>query len=252
MQQPKPPARTSAPWGETQATICRLRSRRRYEDKNRRLRQILTTWAALPAMPAKAAPEFNSATIGRLCRWYEAVRGPNARGDVSGFEADLSVRWAGPQLHSRDLSLGDRVASAERRRFRQARLRWFVALTENEALRGACPPPSALVSPRLLGKSWARRRICPPNFPQVFDFIGAPKGNRTPVFAVKGRRPRPLDDGRCFRGRLASREVGPYRRGFGSMASLSGRPFTFLFNRPPRLAKGHVHQAGGDPCFPPQ
>ena len=25
---------------------------------------------------------------------------------------------------------------------------------------------------------------------------GAPKGNRTPVFAVKGRRPRPLDDGR--------------------------------------------------------
>src|SRR5580704_8457314 len=26
--------------------------------------------------------------------------------------------------------------------------------------------------------------------------IGAPKGNRTPVFAVKGRRPRPLDDGR--------------------------------------------------------
>ncbi len=27
-------------------------------------------------------------------------------------------------------------------------------------------------------------------------FIGAPKGIRTPVFAVKGRRPRPLDDGR--------------------------------------------------------
>ena len=26
--------------------------------------------------------------------------------------------------------------------------------------------------------------------------IGAPKGNRTPVFAVKGRRPGPLDDGR--------------------------------------------------------
>ena len=25
---------------------------------------------------------------------------------------------------------------------------------------------------------------------------GAPKGNRTPVFAVKGRRPGPLDDGR--------------------------------------------------------
>ncbi len=25
---------------------------------------------------------------------------------------------------------------------------------------------------------------------------GAPKGIRTPVFAVKGRRPRPLDDGR--------------------------------------------------------
>ena len=30
---------------------------------------------------------------------------------------------------------------------------------------------------------------------------GAPKGNRTPVFAVKGRRPGPLDDGRGRRGR---------------------------------------------------
>ncbi len=33
-------------------------------------------------------------------------------------------------------------------------------------------------------------------FLQLIDFIGAPKGNRTPVFAVKGRRPGPLDDGR--------------------------------------------------------
>ena len=32
----------------------------------------------------------------------------------------------------------------------------------------------------------------------IIDFIGAPKGNRTPVFAVKGRRPRPLDDGRTM------------------------------------------------------
>ena len=32
-------------------------------------------------------------------------------------------------------------------------------------------------------------------FSQMTDFIGAPKGIRTPVFAVKGRRPRPLDDG---------------------------------------------------------
>lgn len=30
----------------------------------------------------------------------------------------------------------------------------------------------------------------------ITDFAGAPKGNRTPVFAVKGRRPGPLDDGR--------------------------------------------------------
>ena len=29
--------------------------------------------------------------------------------------------------------------------------------------------------------------------------VGAPKGIRTPVFAVKGRRPRPLDDGRVGR-----------------------------------------------------
>jgi hypothetical protein len=27
------------------------------------------------------------------------------------------------------------------------------------------------------------------------EFNGSPKGNRTPVFAVRGRYPRPLDDG---------------------------------------------------------
>ncbi len=35
--------------------------------------------------------------------------------------------------------------------------------------------------------------------PQIVIF-GAPKGNRTPVSAVKGRRPGPLDDGRVWRG----------------------------------------------------
>ena len=40
---------------------------------------------------------------------------------------------------------------------------------------------------------------------KIIDFIGAPKGNRTPVFAVKGRRPRPLDDGRSA-SRQAARE----------------------------------------------
>jgi hypothetical protein len=41
------------------------------------------------------------------------------------------------------------------------------------------------------------------------DFVGAPKGNRTPVFAVRGRRPRPLDDG--SKGRFAMREHAIYR-----------------------------------------
>ena len=32
-------------------------------------------------------------------------------------------------------------------------------------------------------------------YPEPFDMIGVPKGSRTPVAAVKGRCPRPLDDG---------------------------------------------------------
>ncbi len=42
----------------------------------------------------------------------------------------------------------------------------------------------------------AMRRRQRPSLGGVDEFIGAPKGIRTPVFAVKGRRPRPLDDGR--------------------------------------------------------
>ena len=30
---------------------------------------------------------------------------------------------------------------------------------------------------------------------QLLDISGGPKGSRTPVFGVRGRRPRPLDDG---------------------------------------------------------
>jgi hypothetical protein len=36
------------------------------------------------------------------------------------------------------------------------------------------------------------------NDSQTSEIIGAPNGNRTRVFAVKGRRPGPLDDGRGF------------------------------------------------------
>ena len=43
------------------------------------------------------------------------------------------------------------------------------------------------------------------DFAQDADFVGAPKGNRTPVFAVRGRRPRPLDDG----SRLTARPSAP-------------------------------------------
>jgi hypothetical protein len=28
-----------------------------------------------------------------------------------------------------------------------------------------------------------------------YSYLGGPKGTRTPVFGVRGRRPRPLDDG---------------------------------------------------------
>jgi hypothetical protein len=47
---------------------------------------------------------------------------------------------------------------------------------------------------------------------QFFDLIGAPKGNRTPVFAVKGRRPRPLDDGRGRWRRCLPAKWGVYKR----------------------------------------
>ena len=42
----------------------------------------------------------------------------------------------------------------------------------------------------------------------ITDLIGAPKGNRTPVFAVKGRRPRPLDDGRGLQAALGAARTG--------------------------------------------
>ena len=32
-------------------------------------------------------------------------------------------------------------------------------------------------------------------WPILYDQLGGPKGSRTPVFGVRGRRPRPLDDG---------------------------------------------------------
>ena len=34
-----------------------------------------------------------------------------------------------------------------------------------------------------------------PQSANPLEFNGSPKGNRTPVFAVRGRYPRPLDDG---------------------------------------------------------
>lgn len=43
-----------------------------------------------------------------------AVRGPDARGDVSSFDAVSSGRWAGPPLHSRNALSDDCLASAER------------------------------------------------------------------------------------------------------------------------------------------
>jgi hypothetical protein len=46
---------------------------------------------------------------------------------------------------------------------------------------------------------------------QVTDFIGVPKGSRTPVTAVKGRCPRPLDDGDLiFGGARRDRTVDLY------------------------------------------
>ncbi len=62
------------------------------------------------------------------------------------------------------------------------------------------------------------------SFEPLLDFgraAGAPKGNRTPVFAVKGRRPGPLDDGRGLARRTA--------RLYGAAARLAMRlPAKFL------------------------
>src|SRR2546430_282879 len=65
--------------------------------------------------------------------------------------------------------------------------------TESAALpnvgRTNCPPLSADVYWTRVG----RRRT---TVSQVFEIIGAPYGTRTRVSAVKGRCPRPLDEGR--------------------------------------------------------
>src|SRR5580692_923959 len=52
------------------------------------------------------------------------------------------------------------------------------------------------IAHHLSGISWARIVLGVRFCPQGIDLIGAPNGNRTRVFAVKGRRPGPLDDGR--------------------------------------------------------
>ena len=62
----------------------------------------------------------------------------------------------------------------------------------------AHPATFGHVPRRILGISWAPARSGREDQLQLFDFLGAPKGIRTPVFAVKGRRPRPLDDGRTM------------------------------------------------------
>ena len=64
------------------------------------------------------------------------------------------------------------------------------------------------------------------------DFVGAPKGNRTPVFAVRGRRPRPLDDG-SDRGRSAE----PH---YISARGKSGKSSTWRTNSGRRLLAGRV------------
>ncbi len=46
-------------------------------------------------------------------------------------------------------------------------------------------------------------------FPATSLKNGAPKGNRTPVFAVRGRRPRPLDDGSVKRKRSSYPQPHP-------------------------------------------
>ena len=59
---------------------------------------------------------------------------------------------------------------------------------------------------------------------QALDITGAPKGTRTPVFAVKGRRPRPLDDGRDQPFRLGRRRRPDVRRDIKSFAGSGKQP----------------------------
>ena len=74
------------------------------------------------------------------------------------------------------------------------------------------------------------------NWTRTLRRNGAPKGNRTPVFAVKGRRPRPLDDGRGRRG-AKPWPCEPYKQSRwllarpGSGSSRSSGPSTLMMRR---------------------
>ena len=68
----------------------------------------------------------------------------------------------------------------------------------------------------------------------LLKFYGSPKGNRTPVFAVRGRYPRPLDDGTVLAG------------GEGFEPSLTGpEPAVLPLNDPPALCS-NLAKFGGN------
>src|SRR3984957_17616300 len=87
------------------------------------------------------------------------------------------------------------------------------SLLRGSSYQGIRPGP-----PKPVCRTWIRRRN--PLQRRRIDLFGAPNGNRTRVFAVKGRRPGPLDDGRG----LVENPVLPDRRDAIRSAVRAGKP----------------------------
>src|SRR5271154_4666910 len=111
----------------------------------------------------------------------------NLRGDVDQARAQHIEKLARARM-SGTASAAQGTAAAWRKR----RPTWLDSLTACHAM---SPPTAADVQDRRRPYPGHFRDTICRLFIQLLDIIGVPKGIRTPVTAVKGRCPRPLDDG---------------------------------------------------------
>src|SRR5271155_4061528 len=111
----------------------------------------------------------------------------NLRGDVDQARAQHIEKLARARM-SGTASAAQGTAAAWRKR----RPTWLDSLTACHAM---SPPTAADVQDRRRPYPGHFRDTNCRLFIQLLDIIGVPKGIRTPVTAVKGRCPRPLDDG---------------------------------------------------------